>query len=48
MHYKKKPDVNHSGHYFTQLDYTVELLPDGTPLQSGEYHAILKFFMSYE
>lgn len=48
MHYKKQPDVNHSGHYFTQLDYIVELLPDGTPLQSGEYHAILKFFMSYE
>jgi fimbrial protein len=48
MHYKKQPDVNHSGQYFTQLDYTVELLPDGTPLQAGEYHAILRFFMSYE
>lgn len=48
VHYKKKPSMDNSGHYTTLLSYTVELLPDGSALQSGEYHAILRFFMSYE
>lgn len=48
VHYKKQPSMDNSGHYTTLSSYTVELLPDGSALQSGEYHAILRFFMSYE
>ncbi|MGL5385895.1 MAG: fimbrial protein [Enterobacterales bacterium] len=48
VHYKKQPNMDNSGHYTTLLNYSVELLPDGSALQSGDYHAILRFFMSYE